>query len=233
MQLKIITTIDGSHTLLVEEMGEHYHSTYGAISESMHVYINNALKPVMGRQNVIHVLEIGFGTGLNAFLSFIESDNQKVEVNYTTIEPFPIDESIIKQLNYAKLIDNSSYLKLFNQIHQVEWNKRVELSPYFSIQKIDKKLQDVNLPPNYYNVVYFDAFAPDFQPELWTVDVFGKLYQSMQDHSILMTYSAKGSVKRALKSAGFTVQNIAGPIGKREITKALKILLKSNIATLL
>jgi len=224
MQLKIITTIDGSHTLLVEEMGEHYHSTFGAISESRHVYINNALKPAMGKQNVINILEIGFGTGLNAFLSFIESDNQKVEVNYTTIEPFPIDKSIVEQLNYGKLIDNSSYLKLFNQIHQAEWNKRVELSPYFSLHKIDKKLQEVDLLVNFYNVVYFDAFAPDFQPELWTVEVFGKLYQSMQSNSTLMTYSAKGSVKRALKSAGFSVQNIAGPIGKREITKALKIL---------
>ncbi len=219
---KIITTADGSHTLLVEELGEHYHSTYGAIGESMHVYIENGLKQTFNNNNPINVLEVGFGTGLNAFLTFIESTKRKINVNYTTIEPFPIDMKIISQLNYPKMMNESFLVNIFEQIHQVDWGKKIEISPYFTLFKINKKLQEVDLIENTFHVIYFDAFAPDIQPELWTEEVFSKCFRLMKKNSILMTYSAKGSVKRALKSAGFSVNNLKGPVGKREITKAYK-----------
>lgn len=223
MELKIINTLDGSNTLLVEEMGEHYHSTYGAINESMHVYISNGLKPKIDKNNDIKVLEIGFGTGLNTFLTYIESYNKNVLIDYTTIEPFPVDTKLIEQLNYPNIISNSFFEKEFSQIHYAVWNQKIVLSPKFSLLKIKNKLEDVELIDNTYDVVYFDAFAPDFQPELWSSTIFEKVFKTMKSNAILMTYSAKGSVKRALKSAGFSVFGIAGPIGKREITKALKI----------
>jgi tRNA U34 5-methylaminomethyl-2-thiouridine-forming methyltransferase MnmC len=222
IQPKLIITSDGSHTLQLEECNEHYHSTFGAIAESMHVYIENGMKAAISKNKAINILEIGFGTGLNAFLTIIEATNQKVKVNYTTIEPYPLDKNMIDQLNYPQLINNASSPHDFYKIHQAAWNKTVEISPFFLINKINNMLQDVYLSDSTFNVIYFDAFAPDIQPELWTVEVFKKCYQSMKNNSVLMTYSAKGSVKRALKSAGFEVQNIKGPIGKREITKALK-----------
>jgi tRNA U34 5-methylaminomethyl-2-thiouridine-forming methyltransferase MnmC len=222
MQLKIIISDDGSHTLLAEEYGEHYHSTYGAIGESMHVYIENGLIPSIMKNNILNVLEIGFGTGLNAFLTLIEASNRKAIVKYTTFEPYPVENEIISQLNYPKLINNSSFQNDYYRMHQAEWNKMTEISPCFSILKINKKLQETDLTDNEYHVVYFDAFAPDIQPELWTAEVFSLCFRTMKNNSILMTYSAKGSVKRTLKSVGFKVENIKGPIGKREITKALK-----------
>jgi len=222
-KFKIITTADGSHTILSEEYREHYHSVYGAIGESKHIYIENGLKPAIFNNNVLNILEIGFGTGLNAFLTLIEIINQKASINYTTIEPFPINKSLISKLNYPKKVNDSFLRKEFYKIHNAEWNKMIEILPCFSLFKINKKLQETDLPFNTYDVVYFDPFSPKNQPDLWTSEVFEMIYKVMKNNSTLITYSAKGSVKRILKSSGFVVQNIEGPFGKREITRAIKL----------
>lgn len=222
MQPKIIITADGSHTLLLEEYGEHYHSTYGAINESMHVYIENGIIPALTDNQKIEILEIGFGTGLNALLTLMESANKNVSIKYTAIEAYPLDNNIIKQLNYPELIAKPSAGIQFSKIHLAPWNQISEISSHFSLNKIYLTIQDTILPSNTYHVVYFDAFAPDIQPELWTSEIFSKCFHAMKENAVLMTYSAKGNVKRALKSAGFKVINLPGPPGKREITKAIK-----------
>jgi tRNA U34 5-methylaminomethyl-2-thiouridine-forming methyltransferase MnmC len=224
MLLKIINTADGSNTLINEKLGDTYHSKFGAIGESMHIFIKNGLYKVSSAGTTINILEIGFGTGLNAFLTLREALALKINVAYTSFEPYPLDHDLIKQLNYSEIIESGRYKNEFLLLHQTDWNKEISISPYFTLNKIDKKFMEFKLPDDQFHLVYFDAFAPDIQPELWTEDVFKNCFVSMKNNSVLITYSAKGSVKRALKSTGFIIENIKGPTGKREITKAVKMI---------
>ena len=215
MKTEIRITGDGSKTLFVPELNEHYHSTYGAVAESKHVFIEAGLKQAMPRFDEIKLLEIGFGTGLNAFLTLQENANKII--HYTAIEPFPLDEETISQL-----IDDdnrTSSAKTFHKLHKISWNEKHQITSNFFLTKIKSKIEEAELPAIHFNLVYFDAFSSDVQPEIWTYDVFKKISDSMVVGGILSTYSAKGKIRRNLQKAGFDVERIPGPLGKRHITR--------------
>lgn len=216
-ELKI--TDDGSHTLFVPELNEHYHSTHGAIQEALHIYLNAGFYFV--EKDPVHILEIGFGTGLNCFLTFLEAQKQNRSVVYHSIELYPIDQEQIESLNYATQIE-STQSNIFEQLHRAEWNQAVQISQNFSLHKLKGDLLNYPLPGKY-DLVYFDAFAPEVQPELWTQEVFEKIYQHTNPEGILTTYSTKGIVKRALRASGFEVKRLPGPPGKREMLRAKRL----------
>ena len=219
----IITTADGSHSLYIKELNEHYHSIHGAIQESTHVFINAGLKQFTSTlvKRELNILEIGLGTGLNALLTLIEADKSIINIGYTAIEAYPLSKDLIQQLNYAELLRTHDVQPAFNAIHICEWEREEVISNLFTICKIKNTLQNTVLE-NKYHLVYFDAFGPSVQPEMWTKEVFSKLYDSIQPNGILVTYCAKGEVKRTLKKIGFTVESLQGPPGKREMIRAIK-----------
>ena len=218
-----VVTKDGSHTLKMPGRDEHYHSTFGAISESRHVFINAGLNKLLDTGiEQLHILEIGMGTGLNALLTICEVSGKGINVEYTSLEPFPIEESVWNKLNYPAMMQDHDALDWFRRIHESPWESNVSLAPDFGFIKYEIKLQDFRKAKDLYNLVYFDAFSPDIQPELWTQEIFDKLFGMLNKEGILVTYSAKGSVRRALKSAGFEVERIPGPKGKREMMRAVK-----------
>lgn len=215
--LEIQTTADGSTTIYLPDMDEHYHSVNGAVIESLHIYIGNGLLAHSG--NVLSLLEIGFGTGLNAIQTLITCENQKIKLHYTTYEKYPLNQKITDQLNFDL---EEKYLALYRQIHQAEWNRPVEITPQFTIHKIEADLTNEKISGNF-DVVYFDAFAPDKQPDLWNEVLFKNIYDRMNENGILVTYCAKGVVRRLLNSIGFTTFRLPGPPGKREILQAKKV----------
>ena len=219
LKREIKLTEDGSHTIFIPELNEHYHSTHGAIQEAMHIYINAGLRFV--DKNPIRILEIGFGTGLNTYLSLVEAENAKKPIIYHSLERYPIEEEQLKVLNYPDLI---KFVKrdLFKKLHEIEWNQSCEISNNFSLKKISGDLKQVDFEDKY-DLIFFDAFAPDIQPELWTETIFKKLYDCTNTNAILMTYCSKGIVKRALRASGFEVKRLAGPPGKHHILRATKI----------
>ena len=224
---QIITTADGSNTLFHEVLNETYHSKNGALQESLHVFIQNGLEHFINQNAVdtIHIFEVGFGTGLNAILTLKEAINRNVKIKYTCLEAFPLSIDTINQLNYLK--DETEVLKLFNKIHQCNWNEWVEINEHFSIYKMENKLEHITTNhllkiSHPFDIIYFDAFAPDKQAELWTTTIFKTIFATMNIGSIFVTYSAKGDVKRALREAGFIVKRLAGPIGKRHMLCARK-----------
>ncbi len=218
------TTADGSHTLFVPELNEHYHSTNGALQESKLVFIQNGLLHVPACVKEINVLEVGFGTGLIALLTVLEAKKERRKINYVAIEPEPVNPQFISQLNYANVIGGTEATGYFKKLHEAGWVYPSFLSDYFIINKIQARLEDVSLRDSQFNLVYFDAFGPEVQPELWSDEIFTQLYNCMKPDGILVTYSCKGTVKRALKVAGFTVEKLPGPAGKREVLRAMKVL---------
>lgn len=221
--IRIIISGDGSHTLRLAEVNESYHSVHGAISESMHVYINSGLMQLAkdGKER-INILEVGFGTGLNALLTWQKANQEKLHINYHCLEPFPIRNDIWSKLNYPDIINDPASKKIFYSLHEKPWNTETKIDKFFLLTKYNKSLQQMKLANNFYELVYFDAFAPKIEPGLWNEEVFLKIYVSMSSPSILTTYSAKGSVKRVLQKVGFDIESLEGPEGKREITRALK-----------
>ncbi len=219
---EIKITADGSHTLYLPNLDETYHSIHGAIQEAVHVYINAGLNYFKNKEK-LNVLEVGFGTGLNTFLTYQESIKKNKEVNYTSIEAYPLSMDNVNKLNYlTELKVTRIEEEVFNQIHQVNWNKNEKITTSFSLQKLKMMLQDFN-ENEQYDVVYFDAFGPRVQPELWEVPILQNMYNALKLEGVLVTYCAKGSVKRALIEVGFTIENIPGPPGKREMTRAIKL----------
>lgn len=216
------TTADGSHTLFVPHLNEHYHSTHGAMQESELVFIQNGLHHLPESINEINLLEVGFGTGLNALLTVLEAKKQRRKINYVAIEPEPLADNILEKLNYASVIGGSEAVGYYNKIHKAGWVYPVFISDYFIISKIQAQLQDITLLDDQFHLVYFDAFGPEVQPELWTEQVFMKIFKCLKPGGILVTYSCKGSVKRALKAAGFGIEKLPGPAGKREVLRAMK-----------
>ncbi|MBL4734213.1 MAG: tRNA (5-methylaminomethyl-2-thiouridine)(34)-methyltransferase MnmD [Flavobacteriales bacterium] len=206
-------TDDGSHTFYNKDLGEHYHSTHGAIQESQHVFIDAGLKETAGN---ISILEVGFGTGLNALLSFIESGNSRRTLLYTTLELYPLAIDEVIGLNYPDILGHSQE---FIHLHNAAWSEWQKIGSQFSIKKVRCDFRTV-IADDLYDVVFFDAFSPQAQPELWTVEVFSRIARMCNPGAILTTFSAKGSVRRALTSAGFTVERIPGPPGKREMLRA-------------
>jgi len=215
----IIETQDGSHSLHSTSFDAAYHSHYGAIQESQHVFLTAGLEHILLNHEVIRVFEMGFGTGLNALLTWLAADKWSKSIDYESVELAPISRTQASQLNYPEILDTPP--DKFLQLHEKSWNQTHLLSPFFSFKKIEGKLQDIEIGSDF-NVVYYDAFAPGTQPELWEAPVFDKIYQAMSPESVLVTYCAKGVVKRCLKSIGFQVEGIPGPPGKREMTRAVK-----------
>lgn len=221
MQRNLIITGDGSHSVEVPYMNVTYHSTHGAIRESLHVFIEAGLKPLLHRQETIHIFEMGFGTGLNALLTLIEATRHQQKINYQAVEAFPLEKEIALQLNYCGQLQQPEWEPLFEQLHTSPWDQPITLNPWFTVQKHYTTLFNisVNQPAN---LIYYDAFAPNAQPELWTVEIFTKLYGILAGGGILVTYCSKGDVRRAMQAAGFTVEKIPGPPGKREMVRAVK-----------
>jgi tRNA U34 5-methylaminomethyl-2-thiouridine-forming methyltransferase MnmC len=212
MENRIIElTADGSPTLFVPELDEHYHSVNGAIQESRHVYIDAGFNQC--RKPAVHILEFGFGTGLNALLTAMEAGKREIEVYYTGLEKYPLQQEIIAQLHYPETDE-----ALFRTIHQTEWNVPVQINPFFKLCKILTDFADFDFS-DAYDVVYYDAFAPDKQAEVWSQEIFDKVFSAMNPAGIFTTYCAKGSVRRMLLQAGFTVERIPGPPGKREMLR--------------
>lgn len=216
---RIIITDDGSNSLFSEKFRENYHSGFGAITESRHIFINNGLKRVS--VDKISILEVGFGTGLNCLLTFLEFSNSFREVRYDTIEPYPINPYLLYKLNYPSLLMGDAK-ELYNSIISSTWDVEVSINSCCKLRKINQKIQDFDFS-NSYQLVYFDAFSPDIQPEMWSEDNFKKISDAMLPQGILVTYSCKGTVKRALKAVGFVIKKLPGPPGKREILLAKKI----------
>jgi tRNA U34 5-methylaminomethyl-2-thiouridine-forming methyltransferase MnmC len=227
MERKIIITEDGSHSIFVPELNENYHSTHGAIQESLHVFIEAGLKKALAENlsSVLHILEVGMGTGLNLLLSFIETREIAVSINYTALEAFPLPKEFIQTLNYPDLLSASLQLpvkEIFEKIHAGEWEKEIGLSDNFTLKKLQATLQQAELNNNYFDLIYFDAFGPAVQPEMWMEEIFLRLFNSLRKGGALVTYCAKGEVKRVLKRSGFEVESLPGPPGKREMVRAVK-----------
>ena len=217
--MEIEKTADGSYTLFVPGLDEHYHSVKGALTESEHIFINMGLKHSSAPSP--RILEIGFGTGLNAFLTSLEAKKDNRSIFYTTIEKYPLDMETIKLLDYPELIapDES---ELFYSIHKAGWNSPQTISGNFTIEKIEGDFTEYRFR-NGYDIIYFDAFAPEKQPEMWSQTLFNNLYEVLNDDGILTTYCAKGAVRRMLQEAGFIVERLPGPPGgKREILRGTK-----------
>lgn len=216
---QVTTTSDGSHTIYVPEMDEHYHSVYGAVQESSFVFIKNGFD--FCKADPVSILEVGFGTGLNALLTAMKSISGSREVNYTTLEKYPLDNETINALNYH-IYTGKEGSELFRIIHSSQWNIYVNICRNFNLKKVRMDFTREN-PSGMYDLIYFDAFGPDKQPEMWTSDKFSVISSVTNRNGILVTYSAKGEVKRSLKACGFDVTLLPGPPGKRQMIRAVKI----------
>jgi tRNA U34 5-methylaminomethyl-2-thiouridine-forming methyltransferase MnmC len=215
----LIITSDGSHTLYVPELKEHYHSIHGAVQESTFVFINNGFKTCMA--NPLNIFELGFGTGLNALLTAIESIKGERMIRYTSFEKYPVSEETVKSLNHS-LFAGKEGKTIYNSIHSAPWNISTDICRNFQLLKI---MGDFTADPitGSYDLIYFDAFGPDKQPEIWTDKIFEKIASVTNRDGIFVTYSAKGAVKRSLRSSGFKVSLLPGPPGKRQMIRAVKI----------
>ena len=220
-KIKLLSTGDGSHTLLDTTFNEHYHSTYGAIAESMHIFIDAGLKPAFKKSDKITVFEVGLGTGLNALLTLLLFETGEKKCEYWSVESNPLSIDVCKQLNYPEQIVCDP--ALFSAIYLCKWDHPFHIHTNFLLNKIHKTLQHVILPDAYFDVVYFDAFSPLIQPEMWNKEIFSTIHRAMKKDGVLTTYSTKGDVKRTLKEVGFRIEKLPGPKGKREILKATKL----------
>jgi tRNA U34 5-methylaminomethyl-2-thiouridine-forming methyltransferase MnmC len=217
---EIIKTADGSDTLFVRELNEHYHSTFGAIQESLHIFIRSGLN--LKNESPLTIFEVGFGTGLNAFLTLLDSYATGQKIHYITIEKYPIPLNTWELLNYPKLLSEDKR-EDFRAIHLSRWNEKININENFALTKITGDLTsfDHDLLP-IFDLIYFDAFSPEKQPELWKTEIFKKLFIHTAAFGKLVTYCSKGNVRRSLKESGFIVERIPGPPGKREILRAIK-----------
>ncbi|MEM7297001.1 MAG: tRNA (5-methylaminomethyl-2-thiouridine)(34)-methyltransferase MnmD [Bacteroidota bacterium] len=215
--IRIITTEDGSHSLFDEKLNETYHSTRGARGESLHVFIKEGLEYFLSQNLVeeVRILEVGLGTGLNAFLTaqFAEKNNQKIQ--FTSLEPFPITKEIYERLNFS---DSAEEKKLLSDIHDSDWEKDIELTQYFRLHKTVTQLEHFSIS-TLYHLVYFDAFAPSKQPEVWSLDNLKKCYDLLESDGVLTTYCAQGQFKRNLTEAGFKIETLQGAMGKKEMVR--------------
>ncbi len=219
MKRKIVSTADGSTTIQLEEWNEQYHSKHGAIQEAYHVFIKSGLQEVASKE--IAILEMGFGTGLNALITYLEAEKNDLTISYVGMEAFPVSAEELEQLNFVPELGIKRLGRVFTLMHSCPWEQHVEISDFFSLSKCQadfKTLAEVEL----FNLIYFDAFGPRVQPELWTTTVFEKTFNALKNDGVLVTYSAKGSVRRAMQEVGFRVERLPGPPGKREMLRAVK-----------
>ena len=222
MKREIVQTSDGSTTIYLPEWEENYHSKHGAIQEAKHVFIKNGFAQL--NQPEISVLEIGFGTGLNAFITFLEAKKVAKKVNYTGVEAYPVDFNEIAQMNYVAELQATDFESDFQQMHTCEWNSNVKISNDFCLTKRQQFFDQID-DIEEFDLIYFDAFGYRVQPELWSTEIFQKMFNALKPGGILVTYAARGVVKRSMIEVGFTVEKLAGPPGKREMFRAFKSIL--------
>lgn len=220
MKREIITTGDGSKTIQIKDWQEQYHSKHGAIQEAYHVFIDSGLN--LFKNQELSILEIGLGTGLNAFITLIEAEKRNLTINYTGVEAFPVSNEELSQLNYLEELNAVARKNEFNLIHNTPWEAQIEISVGFKIQKEKKFFKDIDVT-NSIDLIYFDAFGARVQPELWTVEIFSIMFKALKSGGYLVTYAAKGSVRRAMLEVGFLVEKLPGPPGKREMLRARKV----------
>ena len=220
MKRKVIITADGSSTIHLPDWDEQYHSKHGAIQEANHVFIKSGLS--LFSDNEIDILEIGFGTGLNTVITFLEAPKLNLIINYVGVDAYPVTDEEINKLNYVTELDIKNNNTVFDTIHKQEWELKNEISPSFSLLKRKQFFNEIN-DEERFNLIYFDAFGAKVQPELWTEDIFKIMYKALKKEGVLVTYCAKGSVRRAMQAVGFTVERLPGPPGKREMLRATKL----------
>ena len=219
MQRKIITTSDGSTTIHLSDWDENYHSKHGAIQEAKHVFIKNGLS--LFKEKSVAIMEIGFGTGLNAFITFLESIAIEQQIEYVGVEAYPVLAEEILAMNYVSELDAQNHQIIFEMMHQLPWDKKHNLTDHFSLTK-RKQFFDSVADVAAFDLIYFDAFGYRVQPELWSTSIFQKMYDALKDKGVLVTYAARGIVKRSMQEVGFTVEKLDGPPGKREMFRATK-----------
>ena len=221
MKREIITTDDGSKTIYLPDWNEQYHSTHGAIQEAYHVFIGKGLAYFLEKEQPkpLEILEIGLGTGLNAYITLLESEKLNQSINYTGVEAYPVQSTEIELLNYSEQLKGSA--EYFKKIHENEWEKPFGITNLFSMIKRKQYFSEIEDVASFH-LIYFDAFGARVQPELWTEVIFKKMYDALKVGGVLVTYSAKGSVRRAMQAVGFVVERLPGPPGKREMLRAIK-----------
>lgn len=215
---QLILCEDGSHTIFLPALNETYHSTRGAIPESIHVYLKNGYLTVL-KPGLVNILEIGYGTGLNALLTAVEAESRAQETEYHSLEPYPLSKDIWSALNYGQLLVQES---MWSALNEAKWNEKQLITKHFTLCKEKVKLEEVKLPHEYYDVVYFDGFAPRKQAELWNVNNLSKLFNAMKPGARLVTYTAKAQVRRDLITVGFEAGIVKGPPGKKDMILAIK-----------
>jgi tRNA U34 5-methylaminomethyl-2-thiouridine-forming methyltransferase MnmC len=216
----LIPTKDGSYTFFSPVFQESYHSVNGALEESNHVFIENGLNALLPKTDTIHILETGMGTGLNLLLTFLKSGELSMPIHYTALEYYPLTTAMIEAYRETDPFIRSN-MPVFDKIHTSDWETENSLALNFHFTKKLEKIEDLCAVETY-DLIYFDAFAPDTQPELWTTDVMEKMFRALKPTGILVTYCAKGQVRRNMKAAGFSIEKLPGPTGKREMTRAIK-----------
>ena len=219
MEREIIQTLDGSTTIHLKEWDECYHSKHGAIQEAQHVFIQNGL--LLFPNQSVSILEIGFGTGLNAFITFLESQKLNQSINYVGVEAYPVNASEVLAMNYVDELNAVPQKAIFERMHESKWNEKVVLSTEFTLTK-RKQFFDEIKDSEQFDLIYFDAFGYRVQPELWSTAIFQKMYTALRPGGKLVTYAARGVVKRSMIEVGFTVEKLPGPPGKREMFRASK-----------
>lgn len=220
MKRELVKTADGSTTIYIPEWDEHYHSSHGALQEAQHVFIKHGLNPKT--DDYLTIFEMGFGTGLNALLTYFASEKRNQYIHYIGLEAFPPSTEEVEAMNYTSFTSDPDAVAVFQKLHQCDWDVAREISEHFVLEKIQNQIQSLELGHESIDLCYYDAFGPRVQPELWTPEIFEKIYHWLSPGGVLVTYCAKGQVKRDLKSVGFEVASLPGPPGKREMTKAVK-----------
>ncbi|OUL62365.1 tRNA (5-methylaminomethyl-2-thiouridine)(34)-methyltransferase MnmD [Flavobacterium sp. AJR] len=221
MKREIIQTLDGSTTIRLEEWDECYHSKHGAIQEAKHVFMQNGFS--LFEDKPISILEIGFGTGLNAFITFLESNEKKQNINYVGVEAYPVAANEVLMMNYVAELGADNYKEVFKKMHESNWDEIIELSDAFTLTKRKQFFQEID-DVETFDLIYFDAFGYRVQPELWSTEIFKRMHDSLKPNGVLVTYAARGVVKRSMIEVGFTVEKLAGPPGKREMFRARKVM---------
>ncbi|MFE3866581.1 tRNA (5-methylaminomethyl-2-thiouridine)(34)-methyltransferase MnmD [Flavobacterium sp. LS2P90] len=219
MKREIIQTLDGSTTIHLQEWGECYHSKHGAIQEAQHVFIKNGL--CLFENKHVSILEIGFGTGLNALITFLEAKKLNATIDYVGVEAYPVSPDEVLSMNYVEELNATNESAIFEKMHDSNWEEKIILNKDFSLTKRKQFFEAID-DNEKFDLIYFDAFGYRVQPELWSTEIFEKMYKALKPNSILVTYAARGVVKRSMIEVGFTVEKLAGPPGKREMFRARK-----------
>jgi tRNA U34 5-methylaminomethyl-2-thiouridine-forming methyltransferase MnmC len=219
LKRNIIQTRDGSTTIHIEEWDECYHSRFGAIQEALHVFIKNGLS--LFENNPVSILEIGFGTGLNVLVTFLESQKAHQKIDYVGVEAYPVSAEEASLMNYVVELNAENERPIFEKMHECSWEEKISLNDTFSLTKRKQFFADID-DVEKFDLIYFDAFGFDVQPELWSTEIFQKMFDALKPKGVLVTYAARSVIKRSMIEAGFTVEKLKGAPGKREMFRARK-----------